>query len=143
MTTAAEITNDLRQHQSICQQLLAMVEREAMALRSSERFASAEVLQAKKDLLLRLNHSVDQLRFQRENWQQWSQEEKALHPQIAPLLRLNQDLIMKILVLDRENEQALLRKGLVPSHQLPSANRQRPHFVADLYRRHGSVGREA
>jgi flagellar biosynthesis/type III secretory pathway chaperone len=137
MTTAADLTNDLRQHQAICQELLAIVEREAMALRSSEGSASAEFLQGKNNLLLRLNRSVDQLRFQRENWQRWSQEERALHPQIAPLLQLNQDLIMKILMLDRENEQALLRKGLVPAHQLPSANRHRPHFVADLYRRHG------
>jgi len=42
---------------------------------------------------------------------------------------------MRIIVLDRENEQALLRKSLVPPRHLPPANRQRPHFVADLYRR--------
>jgi len=45
---------------------------------------------------------------------------------------------MKIVLLDRENEQALLRRGLVPPTQLPSVNRQRPHFVAELYRRGGS-----
>ena len=45
---------------------------------------------------------------------------------------------MKIVLLDRENEQALLRRGLVPTTQLPSVNRQRPHFVAELYRRGGS-----
>ncbi|MCC6233741.1 MAG: hypothetical protein IT580_13910 [Verrucomicrobiales bacterium] len=45
---------------------------------------------------------------------------------------------MKILLLDRENEQALLRHGLVPARELPSVNRQRPHFVSDLYRRQGT-----
>jgi hypothetical protein len=50
-------------------------------------------------------------------------------------MRQNQDLLMKILVLDRENEQALLRHGLVPVRDLPSVNRQRPHFVAQMYRR--------
>ena len=54
---------------------------------------------------------------------------------MAGLLREIQDVIMKVIFLDRENEQALLRKGLVPAKHLPSANRQRPHFVADLYRR--------
>ncbi len=54
------------------------------------------------------------------------------------MLRQNQDLIMKIIVLDRENEQGLLRSGLLPDCQLPSANRQRPRFVADLYRRNSS-----
>jgi hypothetical protein len=42
---------------------------------------------------------------------------------------------MKFILLDRENEQGLLRRGLVPPRQLPSVNRQRPHFVAELYRR--------
>ncbi len=55
------------------------------------------------------------------------------------LLRQNQDLTMKIIVLDRENEQNLLRRGLVPARELPSVNRQRPHFVADLYRRQGAA----
>jgi len=32
----------------------------------------------------------------------------------------------------------LLRSGLLPDCQLPSANRQRPHFVADRYRRNSS-----
>ena len=57
------------------------------------------------------------------------------HGEIPALLRQNQDLIMKIIVLDRENEQALLRRGLVPPKHLPPAERQRPHFVANLYRR--------
>ena len=64
-------------------------------------------------------------------------EERARHPGIGMLLRQNQDLIMKVIVLDRENEQCLLRRGLVPARELPPANRQRPHFVADLYRRQG------
>ena len=29
-------------------------------------------------------------------------------------------------------------RWLMPAHQLPAANRQRPHFVADLYRRHSA-----
>jgi hypothetical protein len=36
-------------------------------------------------------------------------------------------------VLDRENEQLLLRHQMVPPNRLPSANRQNPHFVARLY----------
>jgi hypothetical protein len=52
-------------------------------------------------------------------------------------LRQNQDITMKLIVLDRENEQGLLRRGLLPASELPSANRQRPHYVADLYKRRG------
>jgi hypothetical protein len=61
--------------------------------------------------------------------------ERARHKDVALLLKQNQEVTMRILNLDRENEQSLLRRGLVPSKHLPPANRQRPHFVADLYRR--------
>jgi hypothetical protein len=71
-------------------------------------------------------------------WQKFSLDERARHPEIGMLLRQNQDLTMKIILLDRENEQSLLRRGLVPPRELPSVNRQRPHFVAELYRRQGA-----
>jgi hypothetical protein len=45
---------------------------------------------------------------------------------------------MKILVLDRENEQTLLRRGLIPAQHLPPAQRQRAHYVSDLYKRQGT-----
>ena len=61
--------------------------------------------------------------------------ERASAADLQRLMKDNQDLIMKVIVLDRENEQALLRRGLLPNRQLPSVNRQRPHFVAELYRR--------
>jgi hypothetical protein len=88
-------------------------------------------------LLPRLNQSLNQIRQHRATWQSLSPTDRAQYPEVPGLLRQNQDLIMKIIVLDRENEQALLRKGLVPPRQLPSVNRQRPHFVADMYRRQG------
>jgi DNA-directed RNA polymerase subunit H (RpoH/RPB5) len=71
-------------------------------------------------------------------WQILSSDERARQPETGLLMRRTQDLTMKLIVLDRENEQALLRRGLVPPRQLPSVNRQRPHFVADLYRRQGA-----
>jgi hypothetical protein len=62
-------------------------------------------------------------------------DERFRDAESAPLLRQNQDLILKILLLDRENEQARLRRGLLPAAHLPSVHQQRPHFVAELYRR--------
>ena len=47
---------------------------------------------------------------------------------------------MKIIMLDRENEQSLLRKGMIPVQQLPAAQRQQAHFVTELYRRQGAKG---
>ena len=108
-----------------------------MALRGTENPALDEFFEHRKNLLPRLNQSLDTLRRHRETWQKTSPEERDRHPEIGMLIRQNQDLTMKIIVRDRENEQHLLRRGLVPARELPSVNRQRPHFVAELYRRQG------
>ncbi len=113
------------------------MEREGQALRRADQPSLSEFYQVKKNLLPRLNQSLDALRRHRIQWQRLSMDERARHPGIGMLLRQNQDLIMKIILLDRENEQSLLRRGLVPPRDLPSANRQRPNFVAALYRRQG------
>lgn len=134
-----EMIQDLRGHHVLCQELLAVVERETLALRGSDSAATVELYRSKKTMLPKLDQSVEKLKEHRVNWQRLAPAERAQNPEIAALIQLTQELIMKIIVLDRENEQALLRKGLVPARQLPSANRQRPHFVSDLYRRHGGA----
>lgn len=131
------MVEDLRRHLTLCQEVLAVVERENQSLRDPAPGPECHTLQAKKDLLPRLNQSLNQIRQHRTTWQKVAAAERAQHPEVAALLRQNQDLIMKIIVLDRENEQALLRQGRVPPRHLPPANRQRPHYVADLYRRRG------
>jgi len=137
MNSLDSLTQDLQGHLTLCQEILALVEKENHTLHHTETGLSFEAYQAKKNLLPRLNQSLNQIRQHRATWQKLSTTERAQHPEVPGLLRQNQDLIMKIIVLDRENEQALLRQGLVPPRQLPAVNRQRPHFVADLYRRQG------
>jgi hypothetical protein len=139
MSPPEDIIHDLKQHLELCQELLAVVEREGQGLRQPEKPALVEFYQLKKNLLPRLDKSLDTLRKHRINWQKFSLDERARHPEIGMLLRQNQDLTMKIILLDRENEQCLLRRGLVPARQLPAAERQRPNFVADLYRRRGGL----
>jgi hypothetical protein len=101
-------------------------------------FNPAEFHQLRNSLLPRLDQSYKRLKEVRLAWQQLDPAERRRNTDVIALFRQNQDLIMKIVLLDRENEQALLRRGLVPTTQLPSVNRQRPHFVAELYRRDGS-----
>ena len=138
MSLPQEISDELHARLGLCQELLNVVEREGQALRRTDNPSLFEFYQLRKNLLPRLNQSLDTLRRHRANWQKFSQDERARHPEIGMLLRQNQDLTMKIILLDRENEQSLLRRGLVPPRELPSVNRQRPHFVAELYRRQGS-----
>jgi len=138
MTPPADIIDDLKKHFTLCQELLGAVEREGQTLRRSDKPSLFEFCKIRKNLLPRLTESLDTLRRHRARWQKYSLDERARHPEIGMLLRQNQDLTMKIILLDRENEQSLLRRGLVPPRELPSVNRQRPHFVAELYRRQGA-----
>lgn len=137
MNPVPSLAADLRGHLALCQEILALVETESQALRNPDAGLAFATYQAKKNLLPRLNQSLNQIRQHRATWQQLDPAQRAPYPEVPGLLRQNQDLIMKIIVLDRENEQALLRKGLVPPQHQPPAQRQRPHYVADLYRRQG------
>jgi flagellar biosynthesis/type III secretory pathway chaperone len=137
MNTPQEMIQSLTEHLGVCQELLQATEQEGQALRRADKPSLSDFYQRKKNLLPRFDQSLDCLRKHRVDWQRLSLDDRAGWPEIGILLRKNQDLTMKIIVLDRENEQALLRRGLVPPRELPSVNRQRPHFVADLYRRQG------
>ena len=137
MTCLSEFEHDLNTHRNLCEDILQLVENESSRLRSSE--ASEEASESKKKFLAQLSESLNKIREHRVCWLRLEPAVRQAHPEIAELLRENQNLIMRILVLDRENEQALLRKGLVPTRHVPSANRQRPHFVTSMYQRHSAV----
>jgi hypothetical protein len=132
---AEGIARHLDEHLGLCREILAVVEEEGRAWRPHGGGDPYVGVESKKNLLPRLNRSLDQLRKNRALWQQFRPAERARHTQIAWLLRAIQELTMKIIVRDREHEQALLRLGRLPPGRLPPVNRQRPHYVADLYRR--------
>jgi hypothetical protein len=124
---------DLAEHLEICQKVLAIVETESHALRQPSPDLQQPFLD-RKSLLPALDASINRIRSHRVEWGRRSPQERAGEPRVTALLRETQDLIMRIFVADRENEQVLLRKGLVPPRHLPHANTQRPQFVAGLYR---------
>ena len=134
---AARVTRTLQTHIALCQEACRLVERETQSLRSQQPFPAGESQATRKGLLPRLDQSYKALREARTEWLQLPVAERSRFLEISALLRQAQELSMKTLVLDRENEQAMLRRGMLPAGQLPSASRQRPHFVADLYRRSG------
>jgi hypothetical protein len=132
---APEMVHDLRSHQALCEQLLQIVQRENQAQRAGESSSAFEFYQSRKSLLPLLDRSLTRLKQQRSTWQRLAAAEKAHFPEVAALIRSNQELINKVLIMDRENEQMLLRRGLLPPKHIPPPQQQRPHFVADLYRR--------
>ena len=89
----------------------------------------------RRSLLPRLNEALLKARQHRVSWPGLSAADRAAQPETGFLVRQVQDLIMRVILLDRDNEQAVLRRGLIPPREIPAAQRQRPHFVADLYRR--------
>jgi hypothetical protein len=138
MNTDTPLMLDLREHLEICHSLLSMVERENSALRQPQPGLQSQ-FEDKSRLLPRLHDSLQRIRHHRLAWCKRTSRERAAEPAVPGLLREIQDLIMKIIVLDRENEQAFLRKGLVPARHLPAVDRQRPQVVAGLYQRQGQA----
>ena len=133
---SAEAEQVLRDHLALCRELLAIIERENRSLHGPGPHDLEEFTQARKSLLPRLSQAYKKLKEVGFTWQQLNSAERERHAELSALIRQNQDLIMKVVLLDRENEQAMLRRGLVPSAQLPSVNRQRPNYVAELYKGH-------
>ena len=141
MNSFHQMIADLRQHQDISRELLALAERESQLLRQGQAAALTELYQTKKILLPRLSESLQRVKAHRQHWQTLTAAERATQPEIPFLIRQVQDLIMRVIHLDRENEQGLLRRGLVPAREVSSVAAPRPHFVADLYRRSGAEAR--
>lgn len=127
----------LRQHLALCRELLAIVQRENRALQGSEPFDIRELADARKSLLSRLSQAYKSIKEVSFTWQQLDPAERQSHVEVSSLIRQNQDVIMNVVLLDRENERAMLRRGLIPNATLASEIRQRSHFVADLYRVRG------
>ena len=136
MTNPVEMARDLRAYLAVCEELLLLVERENELLRTQQSSPLAEFAQRRKALLPQVEQSLAQLKQHRLNWQRLRPEQREHTPEVSSLIRLNQDLIMRVMMLDRENEQLLLRHGLVAPPPSAAVPPQSLHFVAELYRRH-------
>ncbi len=138
MNSPAPLLSDLQQHYELATEALRLVTEESVSLRNNDESRAKELRTGRQTLLTNLTGALDRLRQHRHLWLALPAGERQARDAERRLMRDLQDLLMKVMVLDRENEQLLLRRGLVPPQHLPPAERQRPHFVADLYRRRGS-----
>ncbi|HXG48201.1 MAG TPA: flagellar export chaperone FlgN [Methylomirabilota bacterium] len=134
MNSPLDMLTDLHGHLAQCRKLLHLVEQERQSLGSAEAPALKELYAQKRALLPELDQSTARLRRHREAWTRLDPADRARQPELQALIRQVQDVIMRVIVLDRENEQSLLRRGLMAPGTLPSVNQQRPAVVADLYR---------
>lgn len=134
----SELTAQLRDYLGVCNEALALTSRESHALAGTGDYQSFDLYQGRKALLLKLDQSLNLLRTWRQAWQRLDSQERARYTEVKSLIQAVQDSLVKILNLDRENQQALLRRGLLPARHVPSFAAQTPHYAAHLYRRHSA-----
>ena len=134
---AAGLARELRAFLALCGDFLALAAQENQALAGTADYQPFGFHQRRKHLISPLESALIKLREFRLAWQQCGPPaESAQSEEIKSLFQDIQNLMMKILLLDRENQQAMLRRGMVPPAHLPAvAAEQRPHFVAGLYQR--------
>jgi hypothetical protein len=116
--------------------MLDLTSRESQTLAGAGEYQPFEFFQGRKALLSRLDQSLNLLRTWRLAWQRLDPTERAHYPEVKTLLQSVQDAVVRILVLDRDNQQALLRRGLVPAQHVPAFASRPPHYAAQIYRRH-------
>ena len=133
-----ELSKNLREHIALYDEILTLVTHESQALAGAGEYQPFEFYQGRKALLSRLSSSLNLLRTWRQAWQRLEPQERARYSEVKALLQTAQDALVRILQLDRENQQALLRRGLLPAQHVSNFSSQSPHFAAQLYRRHAT-----
>jgi hypothetical protein len=130
------LTAELRAFLTLCEEALALATRENQALSGALEYQTQEFSQRRNNLLPAIKQATISLAGRRIAWQQTHKNQRYACVSVNSLLQSVQAVLMKFFILDRENQQAMLRRGLVPVRHLPPAAAQRPHFVAGLYQRH-------
>ena len=134
----ATLAQALRDYLLECEELLGLMTAENTALRATGEFQPFQFHQSRKGLLARLDRTLKAFRQFAPTWRRSDASERAGNAEMKSLLVRAQDIAVKALVLDRENQQALLRRGLLPAHGIPSAAARQPHYVANVYQRHAA-----
>ena len=135
---AMQAAADLRAFLLLCEEALALTVCENQIFAAGPDYQPAEFLPRRQSLLSSLDQAVASLKNIRLVWQQADPAERDRCGEVKSLFQAVQGTLMKVLLLDRENQQAMLRRGLVPVQHLPAAAAQRPHFVTGLYQKHSA-----
>jgi len=135
----SNLTRELKGYLDLCREFLALFADENQTLRRPQPWSPMGFNEERKRLLPRLESGLIQLRSFRQWWERMPAGQRESCGEIRDLFRDIQNLLPRLLLLDRENQQEMLRRGLIPATQLPPVAGQRPNFVANLYQRHAAV----
>jgi hypothetical protein len=136
---AGTLISDLRAFAGVCEEILSMARREHQALSGHAAYEPSEFNQKRKTLLPDIESLVQKFRNHRMTWQQIPASQREHLTELKSLFQNIQGLMTRVILLDRENQQAMLKRGMVPVKHLPSTAVQQPHYVADLYRRNSMI----
>lgn len=134
-----DLALELRSYLQLCREFLGLFSDENQALRRPQSWSPEPFHEQRKRLLPRLESGLIKLRSFRQWWERMPAGQRKSCEEIQDLFREIQSLLPRLLLLDRENQQEMLKRGVLPATQLPSATGQRPNFVTELYRRHAAV----
>lgn len=128
MTDGAALQAALQASLALGREMLALLEREHRALTDAPPSAGSafEFFRARLHLMPRLDEALRWLRRYRAAWERLPPEQRHATAELSALLRANQDLMFRILMLDRENQQLRLRQGLAQAGAPPSPALTRP-----------------
>lgn len=132
---AQALIADLQAFAVVCEEIMTLTRHEHQALAGHGDYQSSEFYQERKRLLPDIELLLRKFRNHRTAWQQVPQSEREQFAELKALFQNIQGLLLRVMQLDKENQQAMLKHGLVPVKHLPSTAAQQPHYVADLYRR--------
>ena len=128
------LAHALQAHIDLCGEILQVVQKEHQQLKSNQVDDLTQLQETRQGMLERLGAAQSKISSHKDAWSNLSQSQRQSMPEIGKRLSLCTDLIMKIVSLDRENEQLMLRNKLVPPGHLPPAERQNPNLVAKIYK---------
>lgn len=128
----------IKQHIDLCEEVYRVLQEENRILRTTGKAPEEAFLEKKRQLLPLLDNSVQALKLVREGSQPTGQRTRDLVSQ-------GQRIMMKIFLLDRENEQLLLKISANPTLALTRSPqnlqpyRPSPPSVKNAYQRHGRM----
>jgi flagellar biosynthesis/type III secretory pathway chaperone len=132
--TLAALAHELSAHIALCGEILTLVQQEHQQLKAGTVDDLTAFQAGRQGMLERLDAAQQGILDHQEAWTRLQPIQRQQRPDIAQLLKQSTDLILKIVSLDRGNEQLMLRNKLVPPSHLPPAQRQNPNLVAKLYK---------
>lgn len=132
----ADFIDVLKSNLELYQEVLSLSLQEKELLAAPVPYQPAALQEQRKSLLTKLERSLIALRNWRQLWQGLDASQRAALSEVKALFQGSQMLLMKILLADRDNQQALLRCGLVPASHLSGCISHPPDIVSRAYRQH-------